>query len=94
MTTTAREFRYPTTKRLALSCALAMGMSMFAGCLMNPSETEDNAPTGASVSEPAAKAGTAPKSGSTDPDGCGREWSATAMEWVVICPDIRPAKAE
>jgi hypothetical protein len=94
MTTTAREYRYPTTKRLALFCALAMGMSMFAGCVMDPSENADIAPTGASVSEPAAKAGIVPKSASTDPDGCGREWSATAMEWVVICADIRPAKPE
>jgi hypothetical protein len=92
----ARLYRIPFIKRLALSCTIAMGMSMFAGCVMDSPGNARTAPTGASVSDAAAESAAAGKiqTNPAIPDGCSREWSSTAMDWVLNCPDIRPSKPD
>jgi hypothetical protein len=69
---------------------------MLVGCVMDPSESPVTAPSEASVSDPAATSGTAGKiqANPAVPAGCSREWSSTAMDWVVNCPDIRPSKPD
>ncbi|HKP97445.1 MAG TPA: hypothetical protein VJ385_16995 [Fibrobacteria bacterium] len=80
-------------KRLALSAAFAFCAGVCGGCLMDPASADGQA---APAESDASAEPTALRDQSASvpgvPRGCSREWSATAMDSVLYCPDVRPPK--
>ncbi len=77
-------------RHLILCGALALCLSVLAGCITD-------APGQSAASPSASEASVGPNalrdqsaSGPSVPAGCTREWSAAAMDSVLDCPDIRP----
>lgn len=82
------------TRNLAASGMIAAALGCWTGCVLDSDANAKNAGPEASGSEAAA---TLPQNQSDTPvngvpRGCTREWSATAHDSVVFCPDIRPPK--
>jgi hypothetical protein len=88
-------FHNPIAKRIALSLLLAVSAAAWQGCLMDPaSGPESQSP----AADPGAGAKTLqetpPIPADGVPRGCSRQWSSTAHDSVLYCPDPRPPKPE
>ncbi|MDB5105505.1 MAG: hypothetical protein JWP91_3194 [Fibrobacteres bacterium] len=85
------QFRKGLIGRIAVTAGLLMSLGMWGGCLMDPSSDDSGVSTEADpASGSKALRDQSPVQADGVPRGCTREWSETARDSVLFCPDIRP----
>lgn len=83
--------RSPIANRIAFTFILTIAAAAWQGCVMDADKGSQSA-----KSDPEAGAKTlqekplAPSDGI--PLGCSRQWSSTAHDSVMFCPDLRPPR--
>lgn len=88
----SRVFRNRIAKRLASATAIACCAAFAGGCVMD-APSQASAAEAPALVDPGLGAKTSPNQTAPEngiPRGCTREWSASAMDSVLYCPDIRP----
>lgn len=87
------KFHRTPAKRLALSFLLAVAAAAWQGCFLDPASGQEPQ---ASAADPQAGAKTLQENPTTPtggiPRGCSLQWSSTAHDSVMFCPDPRPPK--
>ena len=86
-----------TARRVAMSASLLGAAFFWGGCLMDGSASAEKSPAAQETEVGSKSLRDQTSSGSRAdgvPEGCRLEWSSTAHDSVVFCPDIRPPKPQ